>query len=74
MSWDTTMIFSLQWRHNGRDGVSNHQPRFCGNIVAEDYTFKFYTPTIYISTSIHLIVKVIYQIGGSNTNQGPDSI
>ena len=20
---------SLQWRHNGRDGVSNHQPRHC---------------------------------------------
>ena len=20
---------SLQWRHNGRDGVSNHQPRVC---------------------------------------------
>ena len=20
---------SLQWRHNGRDGVSNHQPRYC---------------------------------------------
>ena len=22
-------IFSLQWRHNGRDGVSNHQPHDC---------------------------------------------
>ena len=21
--------FSLQWRHNGRDGVSNHQPYHC---------------------------------------------
>ena len=21
--------FTLQWRHNGRDGVSNHQPRDC---------------------------------------------
>ena len=21
--------FALQWRHNGRDGVSNHQPRDC---------------------------------------------
>ena len=21
--------FSLQWRHNGRDGVSNHQPHHC---------------------------------------------
>ena len=23
------LILSLQWRHNGRDGVSNHQPRDC---------------------------------------------
>ena len=22
-------IYTLQWRHNGRDGVSNHQPRDC---------------------------------------------
>ena len=22
-------IISLKWRHNGRDGVSNHQPRHC---------------------------------------------
>ena len=22
-------IFTLQWRHNGRDGVSNHQPQQC---------------------------------------------
>ena len=22
-------IFSLQWRHNGRDGESNYQPRDC---------------------------------------------
>ena len=22
-------IITLQWRHNGRDGVSNHQPRQC---------------------------------------------
>ena len=22
-------LFSLQWRHNGRDGVSNHQPHNC---------------------------------------------
>ena len=24
-----TCISSLQWRHNGRDGVSNHQPHHC---------------------------------------------
>ena len=23
------MLMSLQWRHNGRDSVSNHQPRVC---------------------------------------------
>ena len=23
------LFFTLQWRHNGRDGVSNHQPRDC---------------------------------------------
>ena len=23
------IMFSLQWRHNGRDGVSNHQPHHC---------------------------------------------
>ena len=23
------MLCSLQWRHNGRDGVSNHQPHHC---------------------------------------------
>ena len=22
-------FLSLQWRHNGRDGVSNHQPHHC---------------------------------------------
>ena len=25
----STRISSLQWRHNGRDGVPNHQPRDC---------------------------------------------
>ena len=24
-----TRTSSLQWRHNGRDDVSNHQPRYC---------------------------------------------
>ena len=24
-----TMLFSLQWRHNGHDSVSNHQPHDC---------------------------------------------
>ena len=24
-----TSVFSLQWRHNGHDGVSNHQPHGC---------------------------------------------
>ena len=24
-----TEFIALHWRHNGRDGVSNHQPRFC---------------------------------------------
>ena len=28
ISAESTLI-SLQWRHNGRDGVSNHQPRNC---------------------------------------------
>ena len=23
------LIWPLQWRHNGRDGVSNHQPHYC---------------------------------------------
>ena len=23
------MIYTLHWRHNGRDGVSNHQPYDC---------------------------------------------
>ena len=23
------LIWSLQWRHNGLDGVSNHQPHYC---------------------------------------------
>ena len=29
--WDTDAIWmcTLQWRHNGRDRVSNHQPRNC---------------------------------------------
>ena len=28
--WKTVCIcISLQWRHNGRDGVSNHQPHHC---------------------------------------------
>ena len=25
----TTMLITLQWRHNGRDSVSNHQPHDC---------------------------------------------
>ena len=25
----TWRCFTLQWRHNGRDGVSNHQPHHC---------------------------------------------
>ena len=25
----TSRCFALQWRHNGRDGVSNHQPHHC---------------------------------------------
>ena len=28
MAW-TRATHSLQWRHNGRDGVSNHQPHDC---------------------------------------------
>ena len=30
-SWgfDTVLNDSFQWRHNGRDGVSNHQPHHC---------------------------------------------
>ena len=23
------ILYSLQWRHNGRDGISNNQPRHC---------------------------------------------
>ena len=26
---DTVLLLSLQWRHNGRDSVSNHQPHHC---------------------------------------------
>ena len=26
---DHSCCISLQWRHNGREGVSNHQPHFC---------------------------------------------
>ena len=28
-SFTETKLFSLQWRHNGRDGVSNHQHHNC---------------------------------------------
>ena len=27
--WSTRTRISLEWRHNGRDSVSNHQPRDC---------------------------------------------
>ena len=27
--WIWHVMFSLQWRHNGRDSVSNHQPHDC---------------------------------------------
>ena len=27
--YDTNYYYSLQWRHNGCDGVSNHQPHDC---------------------------------------------
>ena len=23
------LVYALQWRHNGHDGVSNHQPHDC---------------------------------------------
>ena len=29
MTNDNMVLFSLQWRHNQRDGVSNHQPHDC---------------------------------------------
>ena len=29
IKWVYKFIYSLQWCHNGRDGVSNHQPRDC---------------------------------------------
>ena len=29
MGWWTGASFTLQWRHNGRDSVSNHQPHDC---------------------------------------------
>ena len=28
-AWSRVLTESLQWRHNGRDGVSNHQPHHC---------------------------------------------
>ena len=28
-SWVSSSIIPSQWRHNGRDGVSNHQPHDC---------------------------------------------
>ena len=27
--WDSNAKLSLQWRHNGHDGISNHQPHHC---------------------------------------------
>ena len=29
LSWSESGVHSLQWRHNGRDSFSNHQPRNC---------------------------------------------
>ena len=29
MQWKWALVFSVQWHHNGRDGVSNHQPHDC---------------------------------------------
>ena len=28
-SWSSLLQMALQWRHNGRDSVSNHQPHDC---------------------------------------------
>ena len=28
-SWHRLISITLRWRHNGRDGVSNHQPHHC---------------------------------------------
>ena len=28
-SWKQQSFIALQWRHNGRDNVSNHQPHYC---------------------------------------------
>ena len=27
--WQANQLTALQWRHKGRDGVSNHQPHYC---------------------------------------------
>ena len=27
--WNSGLAIALQWRHNGRDSVSNHQPHHC---------------------------------------------
>ena len=29
LHYTTILVISLQWRHNGRDSVSNHQPHDC---------------------------------------------
>ena len=29
MAWPSALSKQLQWRHNGRDGVANHQPHDC---------------------------------------------
>ena len=29
MGYSKTIIYTLRWRHNGHDGVSNHQPHYC---------------------------------------------
>ena len=28
-TWNTSCTIALQWRHNGHDGISNHQPHHC---------------------------------------------
>ena len=47
MKYQTTEEnFSLQWRHNGRDSVSNHQPHDCllNRLLRRIFTGDRWTP------------------------------
>ena len=41
--WFGFKRFTLPWHHNGRDGISNHQPRGCllYDLASKDYTHHY---------------------------------